>query len=672
MNLLDGYDAVLAAVEAAWTLPEQLTVSAWADRNRVLPTKGAAEPGPWRTSRTPYLREIMDALSVHHPATDICFMAASQIGKTEVLLNWIGYVVDHAPAPMLVVQPTVDTAEKYSKQRIAPMIELSSRLREKIPPSRSRDSGNTTLVKDFPGGMLVMTGSNAASSLASMPIKDLALDETDRYPSDVEEEGDPISLSEQRTVTFPRAKRYKASTPGRKESSHIAKEYDASTQAQYWVACPHCAELQVLQFEHLVWEKGVDDAGQKIHKPETAVYMCQCCGEAIEERFKTWMIAPENGAEWRHRLPERKRLGYHINALYSPIGLGLSWPAIAAKWLIACRDRAKLQPFINLQKGEPYEDHADRVKGVDLKLRAEQWPLRTLLDGILVLTVGVDVQKDRIALTMVGWGENERSAVIDSLEISGSPEQSAVWEALTEYRNRPVRNRYGVDLRVSMTAIDTGYATHRVYNYVRQHRHDRVIAVKGAKIANRPILSRPTKQDVKNAKGDVQPKGVLLWMVGTDTVKNALFARLEGDLELEINSRMVRFPAGLPDEYYEQLTAEVFDERGGRWVKIRQRNEALDTWVYSYAAACHPTVRINRLQAADWEHLRQMIEPRTPDLFAAKLPDAPESAAAAATEENAPQAPRVLQASAPKQPVAKAGPEQSDAHWLGDTDNWLD
>lgn len=163
MNLVDGYQAVLDAVVAAWAMPERMSISEWADRHRVLPSKGAAEPGPWRTSRTPYLREIMDVLSDDHPATDICFMAASQVGKTEVLLNWIGYTIDHAPAPMLVVQPTVDTAEKYSKQRIAPMIDHSERLREKVPPARSRDSGNTTLVKDFPGGMLVMTGSNAAS-----------------------------------------------------------------------------------------------------------------------------------------------------------------------------------------------------------------------------------------------------------------------------------------------------------------------------------------------------------------------------------------------------------------------------------------------------------------------------------------------------------------------------
>ena len=656
--------AVLGAAAEAWRLPNPLTVSEWADRHRILPTKGAAEPGPWRTTRTPYLREIMDALSDDHPATDIVFMAASQVGKTEVLLNWIGYTVDHDPAPMLVVQPTVDTAEKYSKQRIAPMIELSDRLQAKIPPARSRDSGNTTLVKDFPGGLLVMTGSNAASALASMPIKKLALDEADRYPRDVEEEGDPISLAKQRTVTFPRAKRYTASTPGRRESSHIANEYDDSSQAQYHVPCPHCGELQVLKFDNLRWMKAVDDAGRKVHQPETSLYFCEHCGVGIEERYKPWMLAEENGACWVHRYPERKKLGYHINALYSPVGLGLSWAGIAALWLVACRDKAKLQPFINLQKGEPYEDYSDRVRGSELKKRKEEWALRTLPEGIMVLTLGVDVQKDRLALHLVGWGENERSATVDYVELPGAPERQEVWDRLTEYRNTAICNRFGVHVRVSMTAIDTGYATHRVYNYCRQQRFDRVIAVKGAREANKPILSRPTKQDVKNDKGVMLKNGVQLWSVGTDTAKNALFARLTGDVMIvdgveaiaEPESRMVRFGEGLTDEFFEQMAAEVYDDRAGRWVKIRARNEALDTWVYAYAAACHPSVRINRMQVADWSRYRDMVEPRVNDLFVDRK------------EQN-------VQTSAqptPRPPGSDSVPAPAQAgEWLAGTDNWL-
>ncbi|MGT2507902.1 phage terminase large subunit family protein [Cupriavidus basilensis] len=666
MNMRDGYQAVLEAVRRAWVLPETLTVSEWADKHRVMPTKGAAEPGPWRTDRTPYLREVMDTLSDHHPATDVCFMAASQVGKTEVLLNWIGYIVDHAPAPTLVVQPTIDTAEKYSKQRIAPMIELSPPLREKIPPSRSRDSGNTTLVKDFPGGLLVMTGSNAASSLASMPIKDLALDETDRYPSDVDEEGDPIALAEQRTITFPRAKRYKASTPGRESTSHIGKEYERSSQAEYYVPCPHCQTMQVLVFEQLRWLKREAD-GRREHLPETTGYVCPDCASVIEERHKTWMLA--NG-EWRHKYPDRKRLGYHINALYSPIGLGRSWVEIAEAWLVACRDRAKMQPFVNLIKGLPYEDHSDRMRGSDIKNRAEGWALRTIPVGLMVLTLGVDVQKDRLALHLVAWGEGERCATIDYVELPGSPERDEVWLALTEYRRRPVRNIFGVDMQIAMTAIDTGgHSTHRVYNYARLHRHDRVIAVKGSSMAKRPVLSKPTQQDVKNDKGVVHRKGVALWMVGTDTAKAALFARLDGDGEVDVlpADRMVRYPTGLPDDFYEGLTAEVYDEAKGKWVKIRARNEPLDTWVYAYAAACHPNVRINRLQSADWAHLSGLIQPRMTDLFA--TPQALEDRVGDSTAV-VPLTSEALALPAAESPPPDAGVAHDD-NWLGDTDGWL-
>ena len=240
-----------------------------------------------------------------------------------------------------------------------------------------------------------------------------------------------------------------------------------------------------------------------------------------------------------------------------------------------------------------------------------------------------------------------------------------------------MRNAFGIDVRIAMTAIDTGFNTHRVYNYVRQHRADGVMAVKGAKIQNRPILTKPTRQDVKNDKGVLQKNGVQLWMVGADTAKAALFARLAGD-EQEIDGvlvlaapsdRMVRFPAGLPDEFYDQMTAEVFDDRSGLWVKIRARNEDLDTWVYACAAACHPSVRINRLQTADWEHLRQMIEPRMGDLFSAPVMVNPDTGAEAVEQE--------VQTSAPvAQPVQQTTTPQrgTDGHddWLGGTDNWLD
>jgi len=683
VQIADGYAQACAAIAAALALPERLTVSEWADRHRVLPGKGASEAGPWRTARTPYLREPMDRLSAHDPASDIVLMAASQVGKSEVGNNWIGYTIDHDPAPMLLVEPTLDTVEKYSKQRIAPMIAACERLAAKVAPARARDSGNTTLLKDFPGGMLIMTGSNAASALASMPIKKLLLDETDRYPVDVDDEGDPIALAEQRTITFPRAKRLKASTPGRvtvgadgeKVLPHIAKEYERGSRAQYWVPCPHCGEYQVLHRQHLVWSKVVDpETGKKHHLPETARYACQAHGCLIEEHHKTEML--ERG-EWRHRVPALQELrpSYHLNALYAPVGLGRSWAQIAELWLAAAKDAARLQAFINLVDGEPYEDHSERLRGPALEKRAEAWPARTVPPGYVLLTCGVDTQNDRLEATVLGWAEGERKAVLDHLVIPGDPIKpegtpGSPWDVLTEYRHRPLRNSAGVDLQIAMTAIDSGgHRTDLVYQYGRRWRHDRVCVTKGASTPKRPVLGKPSKQDVKNSKGELHKGGVQLWMVGTDTAKDALFARLDADRELDDPAaRMVRFCAGLGTEWFEQLCAEVRDDRGA-YVKVRLRNEALDCVVGAMAAAHHPLVRVHRLQAGDWDHLRRMLEPKTGDLFSAT--NNPVSVSSTpASEAPAAQA----AAAAGSDPRAAAPPGQAAHHdrdWLRADSNWL-
>ena len=628
-RLHDGAAEVLEAAAQAWAPPERLTVSQWADRYRVLTGKAVAEPGPWRTSRTPYLREIMDALSAHSAATDVVFMAASQVGKSEVGNNWVGYVIDYAPGPMLMVEPTVEMAEKYSKQRIAPMIDMSERLASKIAPARKRDSGNTTTLKDFPGGLLAMVGANSASGLASMPIRYLNLDEVDRYPDDVDDEGSPIKLAEQRTITYRRrAKRYKASTPGRAETSIIAREYESGSRAQYWVPCPHCGGLQVLHRRHLQWQKEIDPAtGKKVHRVDTAVYVCQVHGCIIEEHHKPWMLEEIPGdltrAHWRHRDESKAKLSYHVNALYAPIGLGRSWPEIAAEWIEVSLDPAKLQTFVNLIDGEAYEDHSERLKGETLKLRAEAFGAREVPPGYLLLTLGVDTQDDRIEAKLVGWGEHERSAVLDYVVFEGDPiipegQPGSPWTLLTAYRRRPVRNAFGVDLQVAMSAIDSGgHRTAAVYQYVRMHRHDRTIATKGSSLAAQPVLGRPSKKEAKNSRGDLAKYGVSPWPVGTDTAKDAIYARLEADGEVaDPTARAIRFCNGLGDLYYEGLVSEVRDTRTGRYVKVFARNEPLDCFVGAMAAAYHPAVRVHRLSAADWDHLRRMHEPRSGDLFA--------------------------------------------------------
>lgn len=626
MNLADGYRAVMEAAARAWALPERLWTAEWADAYRVVPSKSSPEGGRWRTSRTPYAREPMNELSSLSRTQEVIIMAASQVLKTEVLLNFVFESIDQDPGPMLVVQPTEKAVRDFVGQRLDPAIKLMPRILEKIPSSRTRDSGNTITEKNFPGGVLYLGWSNSPSELASKPIKKLALDEVDRYPVSLKDEGSPVKIAEQRTANFPRRKILKTSTPKVRGASVITDEYESSSMAQFWVPCPHCSGMQVLQFPNLRWTKTVDADGTKHHWPDTAVYMCEHCGTGIEERFKPQMLA---GGEWRHRHPERAKRGYHINGLYSPVGLGFSWGERANKFLEARKDPVKLQTFVNLHLGEPYEDHSDAVQASALQERAEPYVLRSVLPGYLVLTLGVDVQRaGYFALHLVAWGRGERGHTVDYTEIPGDVSRSEEWErVLTPYRRRPVRNAFGMDLRVSMTAIDSGdgVTVHEAYKYARKYRHDDVIVIKGWSESNKPVLGRPTKQDVRNERGDMDRHGVDLWKVGTDTAKSALFARLDGDLEREVPAeRMVRFSKELPASFFEGITSEYYDPDTGKWVKRPgKRNEPLDTWVYAYAAAHHPRLAIQRAGAADWDELERLLEPRVNDMFTAAAAPAP-------------------------------------------------
>lgn len=676
MNLRDGYSAILEAVAQAWRVPEKLTVSQWADRHRVLPAKAASEPGQWRTSRNPLLREPMDALSDHHPCSRVSVMACSQGGKSEILNNWIGYTIDHAPGPMLVVQPTVETAEKYSKQRIEPMLDAAPVLREKVPAARKRDSGNSMLLKEFPGGILMLVGSNSSSGIASMPIKKLGMDEVDRMPESLGAEGSTTKQAEQRLVTFARSKQFTGSTPVRMplddedaDGSIIWRYYQAGSRAKYHVPCPHCQHHQELVFENLKWRKSKDAGGKTVHHPETAHYVCQGCGAEILEHQKTTMlpdVAMGGTARWVHQRPWiTDHLSYHFNALYTPIGLGRTWVEIVEEWLEACRDRSKLVTFWNLVLGMPYDDHADRVNEQELFSQAEAYELRTVPTGYQVLTGAVDVQDDHLDFLVRAWGRHERNVVVDRHKIYLDPESDEAWTELTRRRHQTFTNAHGSPLRISMTAIDTGGShTARTYAYCRAMRNDSVMAIKGSSARKQPILGKPAKKDAKNARGDSARHGVVLWPIGTDTAKEALFARLSDWADVERpEQRMVRLTQKLGLEFFRELTAEVFDTRTGLWKKLRTRNEALDLMVYSHAAACHPHVRVDRLTAADWAILERHLEPDTPDLFLrVATPDTD------AVHTSAPSAPPPVAAVSAPAPAPMAEPAST---WLDGTDNWL-
>lgn len=549
-----------------------LSVSTWADEHRFLSSSASSEPGRWRTSRTPYLKEIMDCLSPSHPAERVVVMSGAQIGKTECGNNWIGYVIHHSPGPMLMVQPTVEVAKRVSKQRIAPMIEATPALRGRVAESRARDSGNTVQVKEFEGGLLIITGANSGAGLRSMPIRFLFMDEVDEYPGDVDGQGDPVALAEKRTATFARRKVLLTSTPTLKGLSRIEREYLESDQRRFFVPCPLCGYAEYLTWRdpahhRIEWEEG---------HPETAHMVCAGCGERVEERFKTEML--ERG-EWRATADAVNRtVGFHLSALYSPLGWK-SWAKCAAEFLSAKEDPFRLKTWVNTVLGETWEERGDSVNAGDLSSRRERFAAE-VPTGVGVLVAAVDVQGDRLEAVVKGYGAGEESWLIAFTQLHGDPARAEVWQELDQFLSQEFEHESGQKLRVETTVIDSGGAhTEHVYRYTRARFSRRVFPVKGGSIAGRPLVERPSVHNQYR---------VPLFVLCVDTGKDVVLSRLR------IGSPgpgYVHLPEWTDEEYLAQLTAEkairkYVKGRGAvrEWVKLRERNEALDLEVYALAA----------------------------------------------------------------------------------------
>jgi phage terminase large subunit GpA-like protein len=551
-----------------------LTVSAWADEHRQLSSTASSEPGRWRTARTPYLREIMDCLSPSHAAERVVFMKGAQVGGTECGNNWIGYVIHRAPGPMLMVQPTVEVAKRVSKQRLAPMIDSTPVLRERVAESRSRDSGNTVQVKEFEGGVLIITGANSGAGLRSMPIRFLFMDEVDEYPGDVDGQGDPVALAEKRTETFARRKVLLTSTPTIKGLSRIEREFLDSDQRRYFLPCPECGHV-----DYLAWR---DPAHHRIEweerEPETAHMVCVACGARVEERNKTAML--ERG-EWRPTAAgDGRTVGFHLSALYSPLGWK-SWAQCAAEFLRAKEDPFRLKTWVNTVLGETWEERGDSVAAGSLAARLEHYPAE-VPTGVGVLVAAVDVQGDRLEAVVKGYGADEESWLIAFTQLHGDPAREPVWHELDRFLSQEFEHESGQKLRIQRTVIDSGGAhTEHVYRYckARNAAGRGVYPVKGGTIAGRPLLERPSQHNRYR---------VPLFVLCVDTGKEIVFSRL---LISSPGAGYLHLPDWVDAEYLAQLTAEkairkYVKGRGAvrEWVKLRERNEALDLEVYSLAA----------------------------------------------------------------------------------------
>ena len=491
----DGAEDILRAWRRGMRPDPDLTVSEWADAHRMLSSRASAEPGQYRTSRTPYLREIMDALSPNHPAQRISFMKAAQVGATEAGNNWIGFVIHHAPGPMLAVLPTVEMAKRTSRGRIDPLIADSPALRNRVQPARSRDAGNSMLSKEFPGGILVLTGANSATGLRSMPARYIFLDEVDAYPASSDEEGDPVTLAEARTTTFShRRKVFMVSTPTIRGLSRIEREFEASDQRRYFVPCPHCSHMQWLKFERLRWDKG---------QPDTAAYTCEACETPIPEHHKTQML--ECG-EWRATAisADPHSIGFHLSALYSPLGWK-SWAQIARDWLAAQGSEEMLRAARNTLLGETWVESGDAPEWQRLAERRSAFDAQIPVGG-LFLTAGVDVQKDRIEVDVWAWGRGLESWLVDHIVIAGGPDDPACREKLTALLGRTWACTNGAVMVIGKLAIDTGYESAAVYAWARAQGFDQVAPVKGLEGFNRATpVSGPTFVDATIGGNEGRP-----------------------------------------------------------------------------------------------------------------------------------------------------------------------
>lgn len=587
----------------------------------MLDSKAAAEPGPYRSERTPYWIEPMDMLSVTTIIRKVVLMKGAQVGATEIGLNFMGYVIDIAPGPFLGVMPTQDTMERNSKGRIAPMIEAAPRLREKVKDSKSKNSGNTINNKEFPGGVLALTGANSGAGLRSMPVRFLMLDEVDGYPMDVEGEGSPIGLAEQRTATFSNRKILEISTPTIHGLSIIENEFLLTDQRYYYVPCPHCGALQVLKFTCLKWTAGVW---------EDAYYECEHCNEPIQERFKTQMLA---AGKWISTAPEkssRYTVGYHLSAMYSPFGWK-SWAEIAEQWEKAQGDDTKLKQFYNTVLGETWKERSDAPEWEAISRRAEDYPHNTLRKGVAFLTAGIDVQKDRIEIEIVGWMPGLKSHQVDYRVLMGDVQKKEVWDDLDKVIKELWPLESGEYLPIRMAAIDTGYQASIVYKWAKRHGYSRVVPVKGSE-ALQNYFSPPRAIDiVKHGKKINKQK---VWHVGVNFIKAEVYSNLRQEIDIEtgvVPDGFCYLPKRDP-HYFRGLTAEVQEVVRNKkgyiqyvWKKKYDRNEPLDCRVYARAAAA--IIGVDRWSAERWEQETNLHSTASPKKEKTKKPAAKKSPA---------------------------------------------
>jgi phage terminase large subunit GpA-like protein len=506
-------------IRSAWQLPNELTVSEWADKYRKLDRMVSSEPGQWRTNRTPYLRGIMDAFN--NPLIEkITIMSSTQVGKTESWLNMLSYIIDQDPASVLVVMPRELDAKYISKGRVRPMIRLSPELYQHT----TRDPDDITRLEIKLDRMYIyFAGANSPAALSSKPVRYLLMDETDKYPKFSGEEADPIKLATERTHNYWNRKIIACSTPTIKDG-YIFREYGYSDKRSYYVPCPHCGGYQVLEFEHHVKFPKEERDPERIRQERLAWYECDYCKGRITDLMKQGMLLKgvwipaavkldsKGNLPKKIDFPQVSHAGFHLNALYSP---WLTFSAVAAEFLDSHERPELLMNFVNSWLAQIWEEKVEETKPEKLKRLCGSHQKGTVPDGGIVLTGGVDVQKEHFFLTIRAWGVHQESWLV--LE-----EQVQTWE---EIEDRLIESSYPSEVpgiapfKVRLACIDTGYRTDEVYEFCRKYKQ-LTRAIKGKD----QLTGVPYKVSTieKFPNGRTIPGGLLLWLLDTTYFKDKI------------------------------------------------------------------------------------------------------------------------------------------------------
>lgn len=599
----DNYNFVIGVALEALKPDLDLTVDKWSDQHMIIPkSSGSNEYGPYRTQRTPHARRVMLALSDDHPCKRVVCMVASQMFKTQVALNWFSSTVHQSPSNFLWLMPT-GKLHKRIAARIDKTIAAVPVLTERVAKRNSRDSQNNQDTKEYIGGALFIATAGAAANLSEVPARRVAFDEIDRAEMDVDGEGDPVKLAENRQTTFKHNKKsYYYSSPTFKGESRIEDLYTLGTQRRALAECIHCGHAQELIYENLI----LSDDGKQ------ALYPCVECGGIHKESDKNAMF--KNGVWSDGVAGDDETESFSASAMFLPYGW-VSWRDLmreydSAKKALDAGNDEFMKVFYNTRLARCWDIQKEQTAAATLMDRAEQYKLETVPSAGLVLTAAIDTQADRLEIKVIAWGEGLECWVIGYYIILGDPSEDQTFDKALEVLGKSFPHELGGQAKIDCTFIDSGgLNTQDVYNFTMKNKDRNIFAVKGSSNPFHLIIAgKPTKVSL-NRNGVYKKKAVDLWNIGTVSAKDYLYARWKR----EKGPGAIHFSSQLPAEYFDQLVVEYRVTRFHRgrkthgWEKKKHdRNEALDLMVYNLGAAYK--LELNSKPAEFWDEKRESLK----------------------------------------------------------------